>query len=58
MLRQLFEKYKKTPISDLNREQAMVPSKAEVLHNRVWNRAGNVDGKRGKSLYFHAGSTL
>ena len=31
---ELFEKYKKTPISDLNREQAMIPSKAKVLHNR------------------------
>ncbi|SOC81019.1 nicotinamide-nucleotide amidase [Salinimicrobium sediminis] len=31
---ELFEKYKKTPISDLNREQAMVPSKAKVLHNK------------------------
>lgn len=31
---ELFKKYKKTPISDLNREQAMVPSKAKVLHNK------------------------
>ncbi|NJW54869.1 competence/damage-inducible protein A, partial [Salinimicrobium oceani] len=31
---ELFEKYKKTPVSDLNREQAMVPSKAKVLHNK------------------------
>lgn len=31
---ELFEKYKKNPISDLNREQAMVPSKARVLHNK------------------------
>ena len=30
----LFEKFKATPISDLNREQALVPSKAKVLHNR------------------------
>ncbi len=30
----LFEKYINTPISDLNRQQAMVPSKAEVLHNQ------------------------
>lgn len=29
----LFEKYIATPISDLNRKQALVPSKAEVLHN-------------------------
>lgn len=30
----LFKKYINTPISDLNRQQAMVPSKAEVLHNQ------------------------
>jgi nicotinamide-nucleotide amidase len=29
----LFKKYISTPISDLNRRQALVPSKAEVLHN-------------------------
>lgn len=29
----LFAKYISTPISDVNRKQAMVPSKAEVLHN-------------------------
>lgn len=29
----LFEKYISTPISDLNRQQALVPSKARVLHN-------------------------
>ena len=29
----LFEKYISTPISDLNRKQALVPSRAEVLHN-------------------------
>ena len=30
---QLFSKYISTPISDLNRKQALVPSKAKVLHN-------------------------
>jgi nicotinamide-nucleotide amidase len=30
---QLFSKYITTPISDVNRKQAMVPSKATVLHN-------------------------
>ncbi len=30
----LFKKYISTPISDLNRQQAMVPSKAKVLHNQ------------------------
>jgi nicotinamide-nucleotide amidase len=29
----LFAKYISTPISDLNRKQALVPSKSEVLHN-------------------------
>lgn len=29
----LFQKYISTPISDLNRKQALVPSKSEVLHN-------------------------
>lgn len=29
----LFEKYISTPISDVNRKQALIPSKAEVLHN-------------------------
>lgn len=29
----LFEKYISTPISDINRKQALIPSKAEVLHN-------------------------
>ena len=37
---QLFEKYKKTPISALNREQAMLPSKAEVLHNEFGTAPG------------------
>lgn len=36
----LFEKYKKTPISDLNREQAMLPSKATVLHNEFGTAPG------------------
>lgn len=30
---ELFEKYISTPISDVNRRQALVPSRAEVLHN-------------------------
>ncbi|NJB38051.1 CinA family nicotinamide mononucleotide deamidase-related protein [Croceivirga sp. JEA036] len=34
----LFEKYVSTPISDMNRQQAQVPSKAEVLHNQ-WGTA-------------------
>ena len=43
---ELFKKIKNTPISDLNREQAMVPSKATVLPNKygtapgLWMRKG------------------
>ncbi len=43
----LFAKYISTPISDLNRKQALVPSKAEVLHNAngtapgIWLHEGN-----------------
>lgn len=36
----LFKKYISTPISDLNRLQAMVPSKAEVLHNQFGTAPG------------------
>jgi len=42
----LFRKYLSTPISDVNRQQALVPSKAEVLHNAygtapgLWMRKG------------------
>lgn len=32
-IEELFAKYISTPISDLNRKQALVPRKAEVLHN-------------------------
>ncbi|MBT8183629.1 MAG: competence/damage-inducible protein A [Eudoraea sp.] len=32
-IEELFKKYISTPISDLNRRQALVPSKAEVFHN-------------------------
>lgn len=32
-IEELFKKYISTPISDLNRKQALVPSKATVLHN-------------------------
>jgi nicotinamide-nucleotide amidase len=43
----LFAKYISTPISNLNRAQAMVPSRAEVLHNAhgtapgMWIKDGN-----------------
>ena len=36
----LFEKYIDTPISDLNRQQALIPSKATVLHNEYGTAAG------------------
>ena len=44
---QLFEKYITTPISDLNRKQALVPSKSKVLMNKygtapgMWMEKGN-----------------
>ncbi len=44
----LFAKYKKTPISDLNREQAMLPSKATVLHNKYGTAPGMWMEKEGK----------
>lgn len=37
---ELFKKIKNTPISDLNREQAMVPSKATVLPNKYGTAPG------------------
>lgn len=36
----LFEKYISTPISDLNRRQALIPSKAKVLHNEFGTAPG------------------
>lgn len=36
----LFEKYISTPISDMNRQQALVPSKATVLHNAYGTAPG------------------
>lgn len=39
-IEELFEKYIDTPISDLNRSQALVPSKAEVLTNRYGTAPG------------------
>ncbi|WP_417885644.1 CinA family nicotinamide mononucleotide deamidase-related protein [Zunongwangia sp.] len=37
---ELFEKYIDTPISDLNRSQALVPSKAEILKNKYGTAPG------------------
>ena len=39
-IEELFKKIKNTPISDLNREQAMVPSKAIVLPNKYGTAPG------------------
>ncbi|MFD0864162.1 competence/damage-inducible protein A [Sungkyunkwania multivorans] len=36
----LFKKYIKTPISDINRQQALVPSKADALMNRFGTAPG------------------
>ena len=36
----LFKKYISTPISDINRDQALVPSKAQVLHNKFGTAPG------------------
>lgn len=36
----LFKKYISTPISDINRKQACVPSRAEVLHNQFGTAPG------------------
>ncbi|MEX0314474.1 MAG: competence/damage-inducible protein A [Allomuricauda sp.] len=45
----LFKKYISTPISDLNRKQALVPSKATVLHNAYGTAPG---------LWIENGSTV
>ncbi len=39
-IEKLFKKIKNTPISDLNREQAMVPATATVLHNKYGTAPG------------------
>jgi nicotinamide-nucleotide amidase len=36
----IFKKYVTTPISNMNRDQAMLPSKAKILHNRYGTAAG------------------
>ena len=36
----IFRKYVTTPISDMNREQAKLPSKAKILHNQFGTAAG------------------
>ncbi|WP_318309991.1 competence/damage-inducible protein A [Flagellimonas crocea] len=49
-IEELFKKYISTPISDLNREQAMVPSKATVLHNEFGTAPG-LWMKQGKTAF-------
>ncbi|GGI58124.1 competence/damage-inducible protein A [Winogradskyella haliclonae] len=44
----LFSKYIKTPISDINRQQALVPSKSKVLTNRFGTAPGMWLEKNGK----------
>ena len=39
-IEELFEKYIDTPISDLNRDQALLPSKATALHNEFGTAPG------------------
>ncbi|MCK0162176.1 competence/damage-inducible protein A [Allomuricauda sp. F6463D] len=39
-IEEIFKEYISTPISDLNREQAMVPSRAVVLHNNFGTAPG------------------
>src|SRR6056297_4219988 len=49
-IEELFKKYISTPISDLNREQAMVPSKATVVHNEFGTAPG-LWIKKGETAY-------
>ena len=44
----LFDKYIETPISDLNRDQALLPSKAIALHNEYGTAAGMWFEENGK----------
>src|SRR5690606_7906312 len=46
-IEELFKKIKNTPLSDLNREKAMVPSKAEVHHNKYGTAPGLYMEKEG-----------
>lgn len=39
-IEKIFKKLKNTPLSELNREQAMVPSKAQILHNKYGTAPG------------------
>lgn len=50
-IEELFKKYINSPISDLNRQQAMVPTKAKVLHN-AFGTAPGLWMKKDKVSYF------
>lgn len=50
-IEELFRKYITTPISDLNRRQALVPSRATVLHN-AFGTAPGLWMKKGDVSYF------
>ncbi|MCX2720150.1 competence/damage-inducible protein A [Lentiprolixibacter aurantiacus] len=45
----LFEKYISTPISEMNRQQALVPSRARILHNK-YGTAPGMWMKKGKQI--------
>ena len=49
-IEELFKKYISTPISDLNREQAMVPSKSTVFHN-AFGTAPGLWMKKGETAF-------
>ncbi|MEM8509038.1 MAG: competence/damage-inducible protein A [Bacteroidota bacterium] len=46
----LFQRYISTPISDLNRQQALVPSRAHILHNKYGTAPGLWMEKNGSSF--------
>ncbi|GLU45617.1 competence/damage-inducible protein A [Allomuricauda sp. NBRC 101325] len=49
-IQELFKKHINTPISDLNKEQAMVPSRATVLHN-AFGTAPGMWMKKGDTVF-------
>ncbi|APG59956.1 competence/damage-inducible protein A [Christiangramia salexigens] len=49
-IERLFEKYIETPISDLNRDQALMPSKARALHNEYGTAPGMWFDHEGKAF--------
>ncbi len=50
-LERLFAESFKVPLTEMNRGQALVPSKAKVLHNR-WGTAPGLMMKKGEITYF------